>query len=193
MVGLDPLVVTVDVRQDHVSVGSAGPGPRTCASPDGNCLRGSVSMLDVRNGRVLRTVNVEQNPVNIVTDEQTQRIFVVSAGNSQSDIGTVSVLDARTGAILRTTAVGYQPAGAAVDVRRAHVYVTNGDSGTVSVLDARDGRALGAFRVVAGPQAVAVDEQADRVFVSSADVSSGIAQTHQASSRSLMDQISFCQ
>ncbi len=191
IVGLAPSAVAVDTRQGHVFVGSVGPGPGACAASGGNCPFGSVSMLDVRDGRVLRTVNVEQNPASIVTDERTQRVFVVSAGANQSDIGTVSVLDARTGAVLRTTTVGYGSAGAAVDVRRAHVYVANGNSGTVSVLDARTGRALGAFRVVAGPVAVAVDERTDRVFVSSDDVSGGIAQTHQVGGRSVMDQISF--
>jgi len=183
--------VAVDTRQGHVFVGSAGPGPGTCAFQGGFCALGSVSMLDIRDGHVLHTVNVGQNPASIVTDEQTQRVFAVSAGANQSDIGTVSVLDARTGALLRTTTVGYGAAGAAVDVRRARVYVANGNSGTVSVLDARNGQLLGALRVTAGPLAVAVDERTDRVFVSSADVSGGIAQTHQASSRSVMDQIGF--
>jgi len=189
--GLDPSVVAVDTRQGHVFVGSAGPGPGACAFQGGFCALGSVSMLDIRDGHVLHTVNVGQNPASIVTDEQTQRVFAVSAGANQSDIGTVSVLDARTGALLRTTTVGYGAAGAAVDVRRARVYVANGNSGTVSVLDARNGQLLGALRVTAGPLAVAVDERTDRVLVSSADVSGGIAQTHQASSRSVMDQIGF--
>lgn len=147
--GLDPSVVAVDTRQGHVFVGSAGPGPGTCVFQGGYCARGSVSMLDARDGRVLRTVNVGQNPSSIVADEQTQRVLVVSAGTNQSD------------------------------------------SGTVSVLDARDGRALGAWRVVAGPVAVAVDERTDRVFVASADVSGGIAQAHQVSSHSMIDQINF--
>ncbi len=189
--GLGPSVVAVDTRQGHVFMGSAGPGPGACASQGGFCAYGSISMLDVRNGHVLRTVNVGQNPASIVTDEQTQRVFVVSEGSNQSAVGTVSVLDARTGLVLRTTTVGYQPASAAVDVRRAHVYVANGNSGTVSVLDARNGRPLGALRVTAGPVAVVINERTDRVFMSSADVSGGIAQTHQASSRSVMDQIGF--
>ena len=193
MVGLAPSVVAIDIRQGHVFVGSAGRGLGACASPGGYCLFGSVSMLDARNGRVLRTINVGPNPVSIVTDEQTQRVFVVSAGNNQSDVGTVSVLDAWTGGVLRTTVVGYQPGGAAVDVRRAHVYVVNGNSGTVSVLDARTGWPLGTFRVTPGPVGIAVDERTDRVFVSSNDVSGGIAETHQASSGSdsMLDQIGF--
>jgi len=171
-VGLAPLSVAVDARRDRVFVGDAG--RMVCTARMAYCrMLSTVSTLDGRTGRLLRTAPVGQNPNTIVADEGTGRVFALNAGNNQGDVGTVSVLDARSGAVLRTTTVGYQPNGAAIDARRGLVFVANGGGSTVSVLDARNGRLRGTWRVVDGPGAVVVDARTDHVFVSSNDVSSG--------------------
>jgi len=173
-VGLAPLSVAVDTRQDRVFMGDSGRA--VCTARMGYCrMLSTVSTLDGRTGQLLRTAGVGQNPNTIVADEATGRVFALNEGNNEGDIGTVSVLDARDGHVLRTTTVGDQPNGAAVDTRHGRVFVADGGSGTVSVLDARDGHLRGTWRVVDGPGAVVVDSQTDRVFVSSNDVSNGSA------------------
>ncbi len=171
-VGLTPISAAVDARRDRVFVGDSG--RMVCTARMAYCrMLSTVSTLDGRSGRLLRTAPVGQNPNTIVADERTGRVFALNEGNNQGDIGTVSVVDARSGAVLRTTTVGYQPNGAAIDARRGLVFVVNGGGNTVSVLDARDGRLRGTWRVVDGPAAVVVDARTDHVFVSSNDVSSG--------------------
>lgn len=170
--GSAPLSLAVDSIQDRVFVGDAGRA--VCTARMSYCrMFSTVSTLDGRTGRLLRTVGVGQNPNNMVVDEATGRVFAMNMGNNQGDGGTVSVLDARSGQLLRTTTVGYQPNGAAVDVGRNRVFVSNGGGATISILDARDGHMRGTWRVVSGPGAVAVDERTGRVFVNSNDVSDG--------------------
>jgi len=190
-VGVAPSVVAVDTQQDHVFVGDLGRPTSACAAPSGSCkMVSTVSMLDARNGHVLRTVGVGQNPLSMVIDQYTHRVFAVNRGNNQGDRGTVSVLDSRSGRVLQTNTVGESPLGAAVDIRHSHVYVANGNSGTVSIIDARNGRFLGNLRVAEGPLAVAVDERTDRVFVSSADVSDSIPMAYRPD-RGIFDVIGY--
>lgn len=190
-VGTAPSVVAVDTQQGHVFVGNLGSPTSVCATLSGSCnVLGIVRMLDARTGRVLRSVKVGWNPLSMVVDEYTHRVFTINRGNDQSNSGTVSVLDSRSGQVLRTTIIGESPLGAAVDTRRSHVYVANGNSATVSILDARNGRLLGNLHVTEDPLAVAVDERTDRVFVSSADVSD-ISPTAYRPDRSIFDLIGY--
>jgi len=167
--------IAIDTRQGYAFVATVAGSMRTCGTPRIACHRpGTVHLLDVRDGRMLKSVPVGDNPSNIVVDERTRRVFVVNKGTNEGDIGTVSVLDAVTGRLVGTTTVGYMPTGVAIDTSHERIYVTNGNSGTVSVLDGRNGRLLGALRVPAGPGAVVVDDDTGRVFVCSADTSNSI-------------------
>jgi DNA-binding beta-propeller fold protein YncE len=180
----------VDTRTGHVFVANDGDSATTLD----NGLGGSVSMLDARSGRVLRTILVGRDPATVVAGEPTGRVFVVHGrpghrgyfidnGSSGTD-----VLDARSGARLRTAAVGASPAddiGAAiythlvaVDPRTGHAFVIDrpavdrkGTStrGSVSVLDARSGRVLRRIPVGTAPMALAVDETTTRLFVVNED------------------------
>lgn len=94
----------------------------------------SVSMLDARSGRVLRTIQVGSHPTALAVDDQIQRVFVANAGSN-----SISVLDATTGQPLSTIPVGITPIALAVDARLGHVFVYNMASGTVSVIDTHTG------------------------------------------------------
>jgi DNA-binding beta-propeller fold protein YncE len=95
---------------------------------------GSVSVVDLRDGTVVRRVAVGDDPRAIAVDEQDGRVFVAN-----DDDASVSVLDARSGAPLRTTRVGLGPRALAVDAPSHRVFVVSAGDGTVSVLDARSG------------------------------------------------------
>ncbi len=68
---------------------------------------GSVSVLDARDGRVLRTIAVGTAPGAATVDVATNRVFVVN--QPQAGNGSVSVLDAVSGRVLRTTPLGRSP------------------------------------------------------------------------------------
>lgn len=125
---------------------------------------GSVSVLDTRDGSVIRTVAVAGNPTELGVDAATGRVFVLLNPG-------VCTLDARTGAVLRTVAVGNTPAGASVhnpldivvDARTSRVFVTELND-AVSVLDARNGRVLRRLPAGPGPVALALDEANGRLL-----------------------------
>jgi YVTN family beta-propeller protein len=119
-----------------------------------------VSMLDARDGAILRTVAVGAYPDAVATDARAGRVFVTDMMS-----GTVSVLDARSGIVLRTVAVGRSPEGLAVDSQTERVFVANVDANTVSMLDARSGALLRTITAGHRPSEVAVDARLGRVFV----------------------------
>jgi len=133
------------------------------------------------------------NPVAVVVDERTDRVFVVARGPLASapypepvGPGSVSVLDAATGRLVRTTGVGVGTATLAVDTRRARVYALSLDpdsvyitsvdlwadngpssvSGALSVLDGPTGRLARTLPGVSGA-AVAVNARDGRLLVAS--------------------------
>lgn len=149
--GLIATAVAVDQRLGHAIVGNGD---------------GSVSLLETRGGRVLRTSALatcggpDHLPVAVAVDEQYSRAFV-----TDHDGGCVDVVDTRSGALLRGVRVGGHPLDAAVDEGRGHVFVANGAGTTVSMLDAHSGRLLRTVHVGRGPQALAVDTRHGRVYV----------------------------
>src|SRR5207248_2881152 len=98
---------------------------------------GSVSVLDLRAGTVVRRVPVGDDPRAIAVDEQEGRVFVAN-----DDDASVSVLDARSGTSLRTTRVGMGPRALALDAPSHRVFVVAAADGALSVLDARSGALL---------------------------------------------------
>jgi DNA-binding beta-propeller fold protein YncE len=113
--------------------------------PGGGAVVKSVSMLDARDGALLRSLGAAQGYHNasvssLVVDEPARRVLIVG--------GSVSVLDARSGAMLMNRRLprhgpGGQASAAAVDARSGCLFVpisyeepaTNPQSGTVSVFD----------------------------------------------------------
>jgi len=154
--------VAIAEREGHVFIATAG-----------TIQRGTtVSMLDARTGRVIRTVTVGLNPHSVVVDERQGEVFVAKTGG-------VSVLDARTGAVIRTIGIGLgvPVTEVAMDGRTEHLFVATegvdvhglvpitGGTGAVSVVDARDGRVIRTVVVGRAPSAMAVDTRAGRLYV----------------------------
>lgn len=150
--GLFSEAVAIDARSRHSIVASSD---------------GSVSLLDLQSGRVLRTSALNtvcagpyHFPVAVAVDERSGRAFV-----ADHDGGCIGVVDVRGGALLRGVAVGGRPLGLALDEVTGRVFVADASGATVSMLDARSGRLLRTVRVRRNPHAMAVDEVANRVYV----------------------------
>jgi len=124
---------------------------------------GTVSMLDVNTGRVVRTTSLSPLSVGnaVAVDGRTGRVFV-SDYNLIGSRGHISILDARSGILLRTIAVGNEPTSVTVAESIGRVFTISGSG--VTMLDARTGRPLRTIRMRA--RALAVDEQTKHVFVS---------------------------
>jgi DNA-binding beta-propeller fold protein YncE len=164
IVGTDPNAAAVDEASGRVFVVNGG----SFDSYGRLTGPGSVSVLDARTGRVLRTVAGGVAPGAVEVDQQTERVFVINRGTGGNNRGSVSMLDARTGSLMRTVRVGVYPASAAIDVPLGRLFVANLVSNTVSVLDAR--RAMLLLTIMLGQSpgtaaAMAVDARTQRVLV----------------------------
>lgn len=124
---------------------------------------GTVSVLDTRSGRLLRTTSVGRQPLqhiwDVAADAPTGQIFVRTGDD------VLTTLDAASGAVARTLSLGSCSRGLAVDTRVAHIFTANCQGGIVRMIDARGGRMVTTIHVGGQPQQIAVDEQTGRVFV----------------------------
>ena len=151
--GVTPIAefIGVDEATSRVFLTGRG-GGIYIPKPGGGAVVKSVSMLDARDGTLLRSLGTAQGYHNasvssLVVDEPARRVLIVG--------GSVSVFDARSGAVLINRRLprhgpGGEATAAAVDARRGCLYVpiayeepaTNAQSGTVSVVDVATARVV---------------------------------------------------
>jgi len=139
--------IVVDPRAGHAFV--VGPDAAT------------LSMLDARDGRLLRTIVVHRDGYG-VPDETLQSVAVddlhgrvVVVGDGADTL--VSVLDSHSGAVLHTVAMPGSADGAAVDMVRQRAFVLAFDSlgsSTINAIDMRGGALLRTI-VLGAPNATA--------------------------------------
>lgn len=165
-VGVNPGAVTVDARTHRAYVLNAGLSVTTSVRRGGTYrststpLPGSVSVLDTRDGRIVRTLTIGGEPRGLAVDARTGHLFVADAARN-----TVSMFVADTGVLVRRVAVGRSPVDIAVDARTGHVFVVNQSSGTVSMLDARSSRTVRTIPVGNIPARIAADPGTGHIFV----------------------------
>ncbi len=99
----------------------------------------SLSALDARTGRLLRTVVVGGNLSAVAVDARRHRIYVTSikgvdANGTPAGPGRLTVLD-EGGAVLRTIDAGMTPRAVAVDAGSGHVVVVD-EGGSVTIPNA---------------------------------------------------------
>ncbi len=128
-----------------------------------NTNDGTVSVLNTRDGRLLRTtpvgIQAGAHIWNIAADAPSGHVFVRTGDD------VLTMLDATSGAVVRTLSLGPCSQGLAVDTRDARLFVAQCQDGTVRMIDARSGRMVTTIHVGGQPREVAVDEQTGRVFV----------------------------
>lgn len=133
-----PAELAVDRRTGHLFVDAAG------SPPDGS---GTLSMFDVRNGRLVRREVVDGGTHALRVDEHTNRVFLANLP------GSVSTFDASSGALVRTTRFGGRAGGGAnamaLDTRNDRLYLTS--DGGLRVLDGHTGTLLHTIPLGASP------------------------------------------
>ncbi len=156
-------VIAVDPRAGHAFV--IGPDAAT------------LSMLDARDGRLLRTIVVQRDGYGI-PDETLEEVAVdavhgraVVVGNGVDTL--VSIVDSHNGVVLHTVVVPGSPGGTAIDAVGQRAFVLARDSlgaSTVSAIDMRNGSlprtvALGRLFGVSPDLRIAVDGRSGRLFI----------------------------
>lgn len=169
----DWTLTTLDARTGVIlhsrslGVGDA-PGQLTLDQDDGRAFvasyGGQVTTLDVRTGRVLRSVVPDRSHVvtDLVVDARAGR--VLGLVEARADL---VVLDARSGEVVRLVTAGQSPDAIAVDPRTGRAFVSDSGAHAIQVLATRRGGYVHTVAVGAAPL-VAIDTQRQRVFVASA-------------------------
>lgn len=164
-----PLLRTVGVGQfPALAVVSAPLGQLFVA----NTNESTVSVLDTRSGRVLRTIAVGGGRPGLpritgaVADARGTHLFIAT------DDGFLAMVDARTGTVLRYLAIP-SSSDPAMDNAQAHVFAADRQAGLVRMIDARTGRILRTSAVDGHPDVVVVDAQTQRVFVTGGQARGG--------------------
>ncbi|WP_151993161.1 7-bladed beta-propeller protein YncE [Buttiauxella massiliensis] len=144
----------------------------------GNTLEGSVTLMDTRSGKEIKTVQLSDlsNPKEIihtremVLDKKHQRLYV--SGVAQK--GIIWVIDTQKQQHVATIEnMGEYPTGLAIDEEKGRVYSVNG-SGELITLDASDNKILS--RVKVEPQKkhfflnIALDNNKERAFITDPDL-----------------------
>ncbi len=144
----------------------------------GNTLEGSVSLIDTRSGKEIKTVQLSDisNPQEIihtremVLDAKRQRLYVTGVAQK----GIIWVIDTQKQQLVATVEnVGEYPTGLAVDEEKGRVYSVNG-SGELITLDADKPEILNRVKVEAQKKHfflnIALDVKADRAFITDPDL-----------------------
>jgi len=125
---------------------------------------GTVDVLDISNGALLRKVRVGQfgySTSDIAVSDGTNRVFIACAGTTGQG-ATVAMLDARSGRVLRTTTVGVGVHDVVVDAPRGQVFVATFKG--VSALDARTGAVRHTYALGTVVQRIALDAGTAHLF-----------------------------
>jgi YVTN family beta-propeller protein len=161
-VGVDPNAIVVDDARGVAFVVNGG----RFNSSGFQTEAGSVSVVDIRTAKVVRTVPLGVSAGGASLDEPTGGLVVVNHGVPPRP-GSASILDAR-GTTLRTLRVGVYPAAVAVESRLHRAFVVNLVSNTTDVIDVRRRRVVAVTRLGRSPGSAArvvASPRTARVFV----------------------------
>jgi len=156
-VGVWPAMIAVDAGLARAFVGNSGSG--------------TVSVLDTRTGRVLRTIPVATDalmPVEIADDARSGRVFVLLPPTRPNRPDRLVALTARSGAVVWTAPLAPYSEGLTIDEARGRLVIeapaVPGQREGLQVLDDRSGRLVHTISV---PRAkmVAVDAPTGKIIV----------------------------
>jgi YVTN family beta-propeller protein len=125
-----------------------------------NLSDNTVSVVNISNDTVVKTITVGTNPFAVAVDEAGKSVYVGNFGSNN-----VSVISTSTNAVTATIPVQTQPQGVAVSPNGKTVYVANGSSGTVSVINTATKKVTANISVPGQPAGVAVTPNGAFVYV----------------------------
>ncbi len=171
---------------DPLATAAVGRGPVAIALDDRtgrafvvNYLDTTISVLDTRRGRVVRTLGLNlrgrgERLASIAVDTRISQAYAASWGfavgpTTSAFVSTITILDARRAVVVKAVSRPGRVRDVAVDEPGGRVFVlTDGNAaanGAVSALDAASGALLYAVPVGSSPVALAIARQAGRLLV----------------------------
>lgn len=123
----------------------AGPGVDESKLPPADKRFDGIGVIDVREGRLLRTLPSGSDPETFAITRDGKRMFI-----SNEDAGMVTVLDIAAGKVISTIKVGGEPEGVDLTPDGRYVYVTSEEDGNVAVIDTE--KLVVAATITVGPR-----------------------------------------
>ncbi|MCE9583406.1 MAG: hypothetical protein K8T20_13050 [Planctomycetes bacterium] len=166
------------LRSDAVSTAPVAPAGRSaapvyrspnhvCLSADGlkayvvNSTSNSVSILDIRDRKVVGEIPVGERPVHAAVSREGRFLYV-----SCTWAGDVEVIDLAEGRVVRKILAGDEPYGVTVSRDGRRLFVANAVSDTVSVIESESGKTLSEIPVGHFPRDIAETADGSRLLVS---------------------------
>lgn len=121
---LNPSLMVVNTTTDRIYVA--------------NRSTNNITVIDGKTDSVTATIAVGASPVGVAVDGQTNFIYVVNAGNSQTgDPGSISVIDGAKNMVATTLKDpnALNPSAVAANAATNKIYVANSGSNNVTVID----------------------------------------------------------
>ncbi len=144
-------------------------GPRAthfAVSPNGKRLyvthwdRNRLSILDGRDGTVIKTIELAGKPNHATVSRDNKRIYVTLYGDN-----ALAVIDASRLDVVTLIPVGLHPMAPAISPDDRWVYVSNIDAGTLSIIDAERLAVVGEIRTGGKPQHLVMDRAGRTLWV----------------------------
>lgn len=139
----------------------AGPGVDESKLPPADKRFDGIGVIDVREGKLLRTLPGGSDPETFAITRDGKRMFI-----SNEDAGTVTVLDIAAGKVIGTIKVGGEPEGADLTPDGRYVYVTSEEEGNVAVIDTEKLVVAATVKVGPRPRSTGFLPDGSRAYVS---------------------------
>jgi YVTN family beta-propeller protein len=124
----------------------------------------AVAVLDMRTGKVVRTIPVSKAPHSVAVSPDGKRVL---AAGYEAD--TADLIDARDFHRAGPLRVGKDPQSVAFAADSSHAYVVNEGDDTVTVLDGFTGAVTSTVKVGGSPRVIAVSPDGKAAYVSNGD------------------------
>ena len=137
-------------------------------TPDGRFVvsthptRGNVSIVDLQQNKVVRTVTTGNAPNYAAVSKDGKAVYVSNSGS-----GNVSVIDPGNWSVVRTLEAGPGPEHLALSKDEQTLYVTNPAAGTVSAIDIAAGRVARKYQLDAKLHGLDISDDGSTLFVTS--------------------------
>lgn len=138
-----------------------------CLSPDKtqayvtNYTANLVSVIDIRERKVVREIPVGNRPYQVKFSPDGQFLYVSCTWE-----GKIDVVDVAQGKVVRSFTAGLEPCGLAPSADGSRLYVANVVSNNISILDAKSGDIVSDIPVGAQPRFLAETLDGSRLVVS---------------------------
>jgi YVTN family beta-propeller protein len=139
----------------------AGPGVDEDTLPPPDRRFDGIGVIDVRSGKLLRTIAAGTDPEQLAVTTNGARLFVAN-----EDAGEVSVVDVAAGNIVRRIPVGGEPEGVDLSPDGRWVYVTSEEDNQVAVIDTESLAVVAMLPVGARPRSTGFLPDGSRAYVS---------------------------